>query len=254
LSERTPRSDQTDGLLLVHAFPLDARMWQEQQRVLGERVPVAAVNLPGFGGTTLGGDVTTMADSAQRVVEELDRLGFERAVVCGLSMGGYVTLEVWRRHRDRIRGLVLANTKAEPDTEEGKARRRQVAELVLAGDETGVVLDSLRALVSEDASADVWGFVSGIVESQPPEAIAAASLGMAERPDSRPDLPGIDVPTLVITSSGDRLIPPEVTSPMAGAIPGADLAVIEGAGHLSNVERPGEFNRLLEQHLGRCGL
>lgn len=77
---------------------------------------------------------------------------------------------------------------------------------------------------------------------------------MSERADSRPDLPGIDVPTVVITSSGDQLIAPEISAPMAEAIPNAELVVIDGAGHLSNVERPNEFNRALEDHLGRCGL
>ena len=242
-----------DGVLFVHAFPMDARMWEEQQRALGGEVPVAAVNLPGFGGTSLAGDVMTMESAAQRVVEELDRLAFERAVVCGLSMGGYVAFELWRRHRHRIRGLVLANTRAEADTEEGKERRRRVAELVLA-EGTTAILDSMRALVSLEASDDLWELVASIVVSQSPEAVAAASLGMAERPDSRPDLPGIDVPTLVITSTGDQLIPAEMTRPMAEAIPGAELGVIEGAGHVSNLEQPLEFNRLLGQHLERCGL
>jgi 3-oxoadipate enol-lactonase len=168
-------------------------------------------------------------------------------------MGGYVAFELWRRHRDRVRGLVLANTKAEADTEEGRERRRMVAELVLAKG-TEAILDSMRTLVSLEATDDVWSFVEGIVRSQPPEAVAAASLGMAERPDSRPDLPGIDVPTLVVASSGDQLIVPEITKPMADAIPDATLEVIEGAGHLSNVERPSDFNRALEAHLGRCGL
>jgi pimeloyl-ACP methyl ester carboxylesterase len=242
-----------DGVLFVHAFPMDARMWEEQQRVLGGRVPVAAVNLPGFGGTSHAGEVMTMEIAARRVVEELDRLGFDRAVVCGLSMGGYVALELWRRAPDRVRGFVLANTRAEADTDEGKGRRGRVAELVLA-EGTTAILDSMRALLSLEASDDLWELVASIVTSQPPEAVAAASLGMAERPDSRPDLPGIDVPTLVIASNGDQLIPAEVTSAMADVIPDADLGVIDAAGHLSNLEQPIEFNRLVESHLERCGL
>lgn len=144
----------TDGVLFVHAFPLDTRMWQEQQRALRERVPVAAVNLPGFGGTSSAGDVMTMRAAAERCVEELDRLGFDRAVLVGLSMGGYVVFEMWRRWRERIAGLVLANTRAEPDTEEGAERRRKVAELVLA-EGTPAILDSMRTLVSLEATSDV---------------------------------------------------------------------------------------------------
>jgi len=242
-----------DGLLLIHAFPADAGMWREQLSALGDRVPVDAVNLPGFGGTTLAGDVMTMAVAAQRCVEELDRVGFDRAVVCGLSMGGYVAFELWRRHRDRIAGLVLANTRAEPDTDEARKRRREVAELALS-EGSGAIARAMEATLYGTAPDELKRILDAMVEAQPPEAIAAASLGMAERPDSRPDLPAIDVPTLVITGSIDPLIPPEVTKGIADAVPGAELAVIEGAGHLSNMERPLEFNRLLERHLRRCGL
>ena len=96
--------------------------------------------------------------------------------------------------------------------------------------------------------------MKGWIGDQPAEAIAAAALGMAERPDSTPDLAGIAVPTLVITSEGDTLIPPEVTSPMAEQIPGAELAVIPGAGHLSNLEDPAGFSGLLRAHAERCGV
>jgi pimeloyl-ACP methyl ester carboxylesterase len=95
--------------------------------------------------------------------------------------------------------------------------------------------------------------VKSIIAAQPAEAIAAASLGMAERADSTPDLARIDVPTLVVTATGDALIPPDATSPMADEIPGARLEVIEGAGHLSNQEAPQTFTRLLRGHLVRCG-
>jgi pimeloyl-ACP methyl ester carboxylesterase len=96
--------------------------------------------------------------------------------------------------------------------------------------------------------------VRSIIADQPAEAIAAAALGMAERPDSTPDLAGIDVPTLVVTSTGDRLIPPEVSSDMAGLIPQARLEVIDGVGHLSNLEATEAFDALLLEHLAACGL
>jgi 3-oxoadipate enol-lactonase len=109
-------------------------------------------------------------------------------------------------------------------------------------------------LLGEEASAETRAFVRSIIADQPAEAIAAASLGMAERPDSTPDLPGIDVPTLVIAGSLDTLIPPAVTAEMAEQIPGARLELLEGAGHLSNLERPGDFTGLLSEHLERVGL
>ena len=244
----------TDGVLFVHAFPLDASMWEGQlDSLAGAAVPAAAVNLPGFGGANPAGDVTTMEIAAKSAVDELDSAGFDRAVVVGLSMGGYVALELWRRHPERVAGLVLANTRSQADPEEGKARRRALAEQLLR-EGTGSIIESQRALLSEDAPEGLWDRVAGIVMAQPAEAVAAASLGMAERPDSTPDLPGIDVPTLVITSTGDRLIPPEISTPMADAISQATLLVIEGAGHLSNLEAPEAFDAALHEHLQRCGL
>jgi 3-oxoadipate enol-lactonase len=236
----------TDGLLLLHAFPLDARMWEPQLSAFSGVLPVIAPHLPGFGGTEPAGEVMTMGAAADRVLAELDRAGVDRALVCGLSMGGYVAFELWRRARRRFAGLVLANTRAEPDTEEGAANRRALAER-LRKDGNGFLVEKPPPLLSDGAPQELWGYVRRLIADQPAEAIAAASLGMAERPDSRLDLPGIDVPTLVITSTDDTLIPPEVSAPMAEAIPGADLLVIQGAGHLSNLEQADTFSGALEE-------
>lgn len=241
-----------EALLLVHAFPLDRAMWQPQIDEFDSRLPVVAPNLPGFGGSASAGAVMTMSSAAERCLDALDGAGVDRAVVCGLSMGGYVALELWRRARERFAGLVLANTRAGADTEEGAANRRALADR-LDAEGNGFLVESPPPLLSENAPDDLRTIVRGFIGRQPAGAIAAASRGMAQRPDSTPDLPGIDVPALVITSDGDRLIPADVSAPMASQIPGATLAVIAGAGHLSNLEAPGQFNRLLAEHLERCG-
>jgi 3-oxoadipate enol-lactonase len=243
----------TDGLLLLHAFPLDARMWEAQLSAFSGVVPVIAPHLPGFGGTEPAGDVMTLGGAADRVLAELDRAGVDRAVVCGLSMGGYVAFELWRRARHRFAGLVLANTRAEPDDEEGAARRRALAER-LRREGNGFLVETPPPLLSQGAPEELWAYVRRLIADQPADAIAAASLGMAERPDSRPDLAGIDVPALVITSTDDRLIPSAMSEPMADAIPEAALLVIEGAGHLSNLEQPDTFSGALEEHVERAGL
>ncbi len=241
----------TDGVLLIHAFPLDARMWDPQLAAFSEGVPVVAPHLPGFGGTASAGEVMTMASAAERCVEALDAAGFDRAVVCGLSMGGYVAFELWRTARDRFAGLILANTRSGADTEEGAAGRRALAERLLA-EGNGFLAESPPPLLSEQASGQLRLRVRELIASQPAASIAAAALGMAERPDSTADLATIDVPTLVVTSDGDTLIPVSATSPMADQIPGAELAVIDGAGHLSNLEAEGAFDELLAHHLERC--
>jgi 3-oxoadipate enol-lactonase len=239
-----------DALLLLHAFPLDASMWAPQVEGLGDRARVLAPNFPGFGGEPSAGEVLVMDAAADRGEKALRVAGVDRAVVCGLSMGGYAALAFWRRHRDLVSGLVLANTRAGADDDAGKERRRALAARLRT--EGNVLADSPPPLLSERAPGWLWDRVKEIVRAQPAEAIAAASLGMAERPDSTTDLATIDVPTLVITSTGDALIPPDATTPMADQIPGARLAVIEGAGHLSNLEAADEFNRLLDEHLDRC--
>jgi 3-oxoadipate enol-lactonase len=243
----------TDGLLLVHAFPVDARMWEPQRSALEGAVPVLAPHLPGFGGTEPAGVVMTMGAAADRCIAELDRSEMQRAVVCGLSMGGYVAFELWRRARERVAGLVLANTRAGADSEEAAANRRALAGR-LRSEGNAFLVESPPPLLSSHAPDELWTRVRSWIRQQPADAIAAAALAMAERPDSTPDLAGIDVPTLVVTASDDTLIAPDVSSPMAEQIPGAELSVIEGAGHLSNVEAPGEFNDLLRTHLERSGL
>ena len=243
----------TDGLVLLHAFPLDARMWEAQLSAFSGVLPVIAPHLPGFGGTELAGEVMTMGAAADRVLAELDRAGVDRAAVCGLSMGGYVAFELWRRAPHRIAGLVLANTRAEPDSEEGAATRRALAER-LRREGNGFLVETPPPLLSQGAPAELWAYVRRLIADQPADAIAAASLGMAERPDSRPDLRGIDVPALVITSTDDTLIPSSMSAPMADAIPGAALLVMEGAGHLSNLEQADAFSGALEEHVGRAGL
>lgn len=240
----------TDGLLLLHAWPLDARMWDGQRAVIPGDVVVAAPNLPGFGGSEPEGDVMTMTAAAERALAAMDDAGIRRAVVCGLSLGGYVAFELWRRARERIDGLLLANTRAIGDSEEAAAGRRALAGRLRS--EGNVLAGDPPALLAEDAPDDLAERVRGWIGDQPAEAIAAAALGMAVRPDSTPDLATIDVPTLVVTSTGDRLIAPEVSAEMARGIRGARLETLDGAGHLSNVEAPEAFNALLLDHLARC--
>jgi 3-oxoadipate enol-lactonase len=242
----------TDGLLLLHAWPLDARMWEPQLGALPSGLAVAAPSHPGFGGTPSSGSVLTMEACARNALVALDEAGIDRALVCGLSIGGYVTFELWRRARERFLGMVLANTRAVADPPEAvQARLDLAARLRAAGN---VLAEEPPKLLAPDAPHDLFERVQTMIAEQPAGSIAAASEGMAERPDSTPDLGTIDVPTLVVTSTQDQLIPPSVSADMALRIPGARLETIEGVGHLTNLEAPEAFNRLLLEHLGACGL
>jgi 3-oxoadipate enol-lactonase len=243
-----------DGLLLLHAFPLDASMWEPQVSALSGQLPIAAPDFPGFGSN--GGqamDVMSMDAAAEAGLKAMDAAGIDKAVVVGLSMGGYAALAFWRAHPDRVAGLVLANTRSGADDEAGQQRRKDLAARLQA-EGNGFLAESPPPLLSANASEALWGRVKGIIQKQPANAIASASLGMGARPDFTGDLADINVPTLVITSTGDTLIPSAATAPMADQVPGARLETIENAGHLSNLEAPEEFNRLLRGHLQTAGV
>jgi 3-oxoadipate enol-lactonase len=242
-----------DGLLLLHAFPLDATMWEPQISAFGDELAVVAPNFPGFGGGVVPSEATKMEACSIAAEMAMDEAGVERAVVCGLSMGGYAALAFWQRNPDRTAGLVLANTRAGVDDLAGRERRADLARR-LREEGHAFLVESPPPLLSEGASAELWDRVKAIIQAQKAEAIAAASLGMAARADFTERIAEIPVPTLIITSTGDTLIPSDLSRPMAEAIPDARLEVIEGAGHLTNLEAPEEFNRLLREHLVRCGV
>ena len=237
-----------DGIVLIHAFPMDGSMWSAQADALGEQTTVLAPNLPGFGGEPGAGEVLTMAEAAERVAEAANSAGLRRALVCGLSMGGYVALALWRQHPELVAGLVLANTRADADDEAARERRKALAAR-LRSEGNDFLAESPPPLLSGRALPELWASVKTTIARQPPGSIAAAALGMAGRADSTGDLGKINVPTLVITSSEDALIAPAITSLMAPAIRDARLEVIEGAGHLSNLESPQRFNELLREQL-----
>ena len=242
----------TDGLLLLHAWPLDSRMWEPQRSALPSALSVAAPNHPGFGGSPPAGAVMTMQASEERALAEMDAAGIDRAVVCGISIGGYIAFEIWRRARHRVLGLVLANTRPGADPPEAAERRRELAARLRQ--DGNVLADQPPPLLAPDAPEALRDLVRGIIAEQSAEAIAAAALGMAERPDSTPNLVSIGVPTLVITSSEDQLIASEISAEMARSIPSSRLEILEGVGHLTNLEAPEAFNDHLLRHLGACGL
>lgn len=246
-----------DGLLFLHAWPLDGTMWEPQVRAIRERapgVPVCAPSLPGFGGTLPAVEgVVTMEAAGQAAVEAAAASGMDRFVLCGASMGGYVAFAIRRAHPERVLGMVLANTRATADDEAGRRGREQLARR-LREEGSDFLVQNPPPLLAASAPPELREHVRDMIRAQPAEAIAAATLGMARRADSTPDLRGIDVPTLVVEGTEDAIIPAGAAAAMAAAIPGATLETIEGAGHLTSMEAPDRFTELLGAHLRRCGL
>ncbi|MEU9831112.1 alpha/beta fold hydrolase [Streptosporangium sp. NPDC048047] len=235
-------------VVLLHAFPLSSAMWLAQREGLSAVCKVITPDLRGFGGSVLGDEEPSLDVMADDVARTLDREGVDRAVVGGLSMGGYVTMALCRRHPDRLLGVVLADTKASADPDQARVNRERIAAAVVEDGPAVLLEEVLPPLVGRTTAerrAMVYGRVRGLVQSAPPRAVAWAQRAMAARPDSFDTLRALKVPALVLVGEEDGLTPRADAEAMAGAVPDGRLTVIEKAGHLSAVEQPEAFNRAL---------
>lgn len=241
--------DDTEGpegppLLLVHGHPFDRTMWRPQLRAFGRR-RVIAPDLRGYGRSTVVPGTSPLEAFAGDLAALLDLLGVERAVVCGLSMGGQIALEFHRLFADRVAGLVLADTFAQAETEQGRTERRtRAAQLEREGmiGYSYEVLDSMVGPATIREVPAVADHVLGMMLAAPPVGAAAALRGRAERPDYTEMLAEIAVPTLVVVGREDAFTPVSDAEFLHERIPGARLTVVEGAGHMPNLERPTVFN------------
>lgn len=233
-------------LLLVHGHPFDRTMWAPQTRAFGGTRQVVAPDLRGYGQTTVVPGVTRLDVFAADLAALLDHLGAWRAVLCGLSMGGQIVLEFHRLHPERVAGLVLADTFAQGETPQGRKDRNDRADALLRDGMSGYAHEALASMVAPATvreRPDVAAHVLRMMLGAPPEGAAAALRGRAERLDYTELLGRVEVPALVVVGSEDVFTPVADARYLHDRIPGARLAVVEGAGHLPNLERPEEFNR-----------
>jgi len=243
-------------LVLIHAFPMNADMWEAQLESAPAGWRFVAPDLRGFGRSDPDGMPAARApslnDYARDILALLDHLGVDRAVVAGLSMGGYVALALVRLAPARVRGLVLANTRAEADSEEAKKGRVEMLDLLARNGVAAVAGHMLPRLLGETTRvqrAAVQERVRAIAEANSGGGIRDAIERMMTRPDSTGLLPGIHCPTLVVASDEDTVTPLDQARWMQRRIPGSELAIIHGAGHLSNLEQPHDFNLVLQRFL-----
>jgi pimeloyl-ACP methyl ester carboxylesterase len=232
-------------LVLLHAFPLSSAMWLAQREGLSDACRVITPDQRGFGGSALGEDPPSLDACADDVAELLDRLGLERVVLGGLSMGGYVAMAFVRRHPQRVEALLLADTKAGADSDAARANRERIAAAVESDETSTVLVDevlpTLLGRTSRDSRPMVAGRVRGLVQAAPAAAVAWAQRAMAGRPDAFADLHAFAGPSLVVVGEEDELSPPAEAQAMVDALTDARLAVIPEAGHLSAVETPEAF-------------
>ncbi len=252
-----------DVLVFIHAFPVNADTWEAQTAAAPAGWRFLAPDLRGFGHSGAvpepsGPDERLSLDEyARDVLTLLDHLDVERAFVAGLSMGGYAAFALLRLAPGRVRGLVLANTKAEAD---GAEARKGRAEMIALLDREGLsavadqMLPRLLGDTTRRSRPEVVRRVRAMIEANTARGVREAIVRMMNRPDSTSMLAGIACPTLVIASDEDQVTPADAARAMARAIPGAEFVLVEGAGHLSNLEQPESFNQIVTRftttHLG----
>lgn len=247
-------SDQGTGLPLVflHAFPFNRTMWEPQLKGLSDRFRVITVDLRGHGESDAPLWRYSMDQFADDVKGLLDHLSIRQAILVGLSMGGYIIFAFWRRYPERVKALVLADTRATPDTEEGRTKRIAMAQ-ALYKDGPSAVADLMMPMLLSPASQtgrpDLVQRVRGIITNTQFSGILGDLMALHDRPDSVPLLKDIRCPTLIIVGEQDTGTPPSDARLIADGIKGAQMEIIPGAGHISNMEQPETFNQALSSFL-----
>ena len=241
-------------VVLLHAFPLTADMWRPQLESVPSGWRFIAPDFRGFGRflPPSGGREITMADYAADVFALMDGLKLDDAVIGGLSMGGYVTFAMHRLEPARFTGMVLADTRPQADTPQGREGRVKLRAILATDGPRGVAGQMLPKLLSEAArqeGSEALRQTRTMIEGTAPAAIDAAIGALMSRPDSTSCLSQIACSTIVIVGERDEITPVADAEAMQRAIGRSTLTVIPGAGHLSSLEQPAAFSRGLADFL-----
>ncbi|MGB7158391.1 MAG: alpha/beta fold hydrolase [Tepidisphaeraceae bacterium] len=239
-------------LVLLHGFPLDARVWREQIAALSGGFRVIAPDLRGFG-QSKSNDPFTMESLADDVHALLADIGALPCVLGGLSMGGYVALAYAKKYPTDLLGLALIDTKAQGDTPEGKEGRQKMIELARSRGARGVAEQMMPKMLASDADTSrpqVKRELDQVMNDQSPLTIEHALAAMRDRPDFTAHLPSIATPTLVIVGEHDAITPPAGAEAMSRAIPKSTYVVVRGAGHMAPMEQPQQVSEALRRFSG----
>jgi 3-oxoadipate enol-lactonase len=235
-------------VVFVHGFPFSRAMWAPQVEALKSDHHVVTYDVRGHGGSDAGDGQYTVELFVDDFVALLDRLHLKSVVGVGLSMGGYILLRAIERHPERFRGLVLCDTRSEADGNDAKIKRARQAADVREKGLASFTENFIRAVFAGSTLAEKSELVESIrsvITATSPIAVAGTLIALAGRTDSSPSLFRIAVPTLILVGREDALTPPSASQAMKDKIPGAEMRVIPGAGHLSNLENPGQFTNHL---------
>jgi 3-oxoadipate enol-lactonase len=236
------------ALVLLHGFPLDCRVWDQQVAELSDEYRVIAPDLPGFGQSPSIGKFT-MESLADVVHQALTELGALPCVLGGLSMGGYVSQAFVAKYVRNLRGLMLIDTRSNADTEQGKLARNEMIELAKTRGSAAVAEQMMPKMLAPSAGADLTARLKGIMNACPAETIQFACAAMRDRPDYTPMLQELTLPTLILSGELDVIAPPVVAEQMHRAVSGSKLALIAGAGHMAPMERPKAVSAAMRRFL-----
>lgn len=243
--------DPQGHVVLVHAFPLNAELWDPQRAALPPGWRLLTPDLPGFGRSTEP-PAMTVEGMAASVLAAMDARGIRRAVIGGMSMGGYVTFAMYRLAPERFSGLVLVDTRTTADNDQQKDGRRKMMVTAREHGAPAIADEMLPKLLGDTTKRErptVAVTVRRLIEGNRADTIAGAVEAMMGRPDSTPLLSRLALPTLIVCGEEDTLTPPSDSEAMHRAIAGSRLVLLPGAGHLSSLETPAAFNQAFRTFL-----
>lgn len=245
---------QGDPVIFIHGFPFSHAMWEPQMKALPNHVRAITYDIRGHGESDVGDGQYSLEYFVDDLLGLLDHLVLKHVTLCGLSMGGYIALRAYERFPERIKALILCDTKSEADTNEGRVKRSATAKAVKTN---GVVpfANDFATLIFAPASfqehPEVVDQIKKLICANSPLGISGAALALGLRTDTSSVLPKINVPTLILVGALDTLTPPAVSETMHKQIANSEYHVIPGAGHMSNLENQAEFNKHLISFLNR---
>ncbi len=244
-------SDTLPSLLLIHGFPLDGRMWREQEVALADIRRVIAPDLPGHGANPSGSPLGSMDALAGSLGVLLDDQGYGAVDLAGFSMGGYIALAFCRLFPDRVRSLALVDSRTAADSDAGRAGRDELAAAIDKRGAEAAADAMLPKMFTDGVAPQLRDEVRGWMLAQRPQALVADVMAMRDRIDSGDTLAQLSVPVLVLAGAGDPIIPVAEAETIAGAARNGRLSVVDGAAHLAPLEQPDAVSEALRAHLTR---
>ena len=245
---------QGSPVVFIHGFPFSHSAWEPQMKALPHHFRAITYDVRGHGESEVGDGQYSIEFFVDDLIALMDHLVISRAVLCGLSMGGYIALRAIERHPERVSALILCDTRSEADTDEGKVKRSATVLAVKTKGVAAFAEDFVKLVFAEETFETnplLIASIKEMIEANPPLGICGTALALAGRTDTTKALASIKVPTLIIVGEHDRLTPPDAARAMQTRIAGSELQIIPHAAHLSNLENSAEFNKHLVGFLYR---